>query len=291
MINVAPAFSRHSYRQRLLHNRPRLSGFGILLIFLLFLSGKANAECQRIVSLAPTVTETIFALGLGDRLIGVTTFCDYPEQAKKIPQLGSYFDTNIEKALAMKTDLVIGLPESRLILQRFSAKNIPVLEISNRSIEQIIASFTSICEVCGCDQRELESGIMLELQQIEKLSKNRPHKKAAVLVASSVSKENIEFYLSGDDGYYSSLLKVLNITNVVKGNTFALPGASFESLIALHPDVIFNIGSSKVDIEKIRKYLPEVQIIQLDKDYAAKPGPRFIELLKDMQSGLDGHAA
>lgn len=265
-----------------------------LLVLLNFIPALASAQsCQRIISLAPTVTETIFELGLSDRLIGVTTFCDYPEEAKKIAQLGSYFDTNLEKALSLKTDLVIGLPESRLILQKFSANGIPVLEINNRSVEQIILSYNIICQQCACAQKaqEIQQKLRAETDQIKQSSAAREHQKAAVLVASTVGTHNTEFYLSGNDGYYSSLLNILNISNVVTGNTFAIPGASFESLIALNPDIIFSIASRSDNLDnalvQIKKYLPNVKLIELNQDYAGKPGPRFIKLLKDMQAELD----
>lgn len=265
-----------------------------LLIFLIFVSSSAaERSCERIVSLAPTVTETVFAVGIGERLVGVTTFCDYPEQAKKISPLGSYFDTNIEKALAIKTDLVIGLPESKLILQKFSAHNIPVIEVSNRSIEQIISSFSVICEKCGCQSKalELERAISQKLKQIKQVASLRPLKKAVVLIISSISRSQSEFYLSGNDGYYTSLLEALNISNAVNSNTFALPAASFESLIALNPDIVFTISNkseeSKLALQQIQNYLPKVKIIELHQDYAGKPGPRFIQLLHDMQTELN----
>ena len=253
----------------------------------------AQEKCQRIVSLAPSVTETVFAVGLADRLVGITTFCDYPEAARKLPQLGSYFDTNIEKALAIKTDLVIGLPESKHVLQKFSAYNIPVLKISNRSIEQILFSFTAICDKCGCQSKalELKENIELQLKKIRQAASLRSRQKAAVLIVSSVGRKQNEFYLSGNDGYYSSLLAALNISNVVSTNTFALPGASFETLIALSPDILFTVSNrseeSKIVQRRIQTYLPKAKIIELYQDYASKPGPRFIDLLEYMQEQSD----
>jgi iron complex transport system substrate-binding protein len=64
---------------------------------------------KKVVSLAPSVTETIFALGFGDRLVGVTTYCDYPAEARKLPKIGDFMNPSLEAVIAKKPDLVIGV--------------------------------------------------------------------------------------------------------------------------------------------------------------------------------------
>ncbi|HEX9444143.1 MAG TPA: helical backbone metal receptor, partial [Candidatus Binatia bacterium] len=86
-----------------------------LVFFLALLPGlgsqgrAAEAIPKRIVSLAPSVTETIFALGLGDRLVGVTTYCDYPPEAQKLPKIGDFMNPSLEAVMAQRPDLVIGV--------------------------------------------------------------------------------------------------------------------------------------------------------------------------------------
>ena len=65
---------------------------------------------QRIVSLAPSITEILFALGVGDRLVGVSTYCDYPPEATRIDAVGTFLQPNVERILAKRPDLVIGVP-------------------------------------------------------------------------------------------------------------------------------------------------------------------------------------
>jgi ABC-type Fe3+-hydroxamate transport system substrate-binding protein len=68
------------------------------------------AEVQRIVSLAPSVTETVFALGMGDKLVGVSVYCDYPPQAQRIDRVGNFLTPNIEAIVAKHPDVVIAVP-------------------------------------------------------------------------------------------------------------------------------------------------------------------------------------
>src|SRR5262245_4150018 len=90
-----------------------------LLIFLACPAARSDAfavpppvsKTPRIVSLAPSVTETLFALGAGGHLVGVTSFCDYPDAAKHLPQVGTFMNPSIESLLALKPDLVVAVPE------------------------------------------------------------------------------------------------------------------------------------------------------------------------------------
>src|ERR1044071_6470612 len=83
----------------------------LTFVFGLVSSGHAASESipRRIVSLAPSVTETVFALGFGNRLVGVTSHCDYPAEAKRLPKIGDFMSPSLEVIAAKQPDLVIGL--------------------------------------------------------------------------------------------------------------------------------------------------------------------------------------
>ena len=84
---------------------------------------------QRIVSLAPSLTETLFALGLGDRVVGVTRFCAHPPKARELPQVGGYLDPNYEALVALEPDLVVLIPSSAETGRRLESLGIPVLPV------------------------------------------------------------------------------------------------------------------------------------------------------------------
>src|SRR6266850_8242310 len=74
-----------------------------------FAQAASVPRSQRIVSLAPSVTETLFALGFGDRVVGVTTYCDYPVEAQRLPKIGGFMNPSLEVIVAKKPDVVIGV--------------------------------------------------------------------------------------------------------------------------------------------------------------------------------------
>src|SRR5215212_10182475 len=96
--------------------RPKINAvslFCLILMALAPLSSSVSASSalypQRVVSLAPSVTETLFALGLGNRLVGVTNYCDYPAEALKLPKIGGFMNPSLETIVSKRPDLVIGV--------------------------------------------------------------------------------------------------------------------------------------------------------------------------------------
>src|SRR5512136_28768 len=89
-----------------------MRGRRILLLALLLGTARCvgAAEVERVISLAPSVTETIFALGLGQRLVGVSVYCDYPPEVEKIDRVGTFLTPNLEAIVAKRPDLIIAVP-------------------------------------------------------------------------------------------------------------------------------------------------------------------------------------
>ena len=106
-------------------------------------------QCRSIVSIAPSITETLFALGLGDRVVGVSKFSNYPPEVKEIPCIGGHLDPNLEAILALKPDLVIMLEEQRESLSALAKLNLETLVVNHQTTSGIIDSFRRIGRVCG----------------------------------------------------------------------------------------------------------------------------------------------
>ena len=93
---------------------------------------------ERIVSVSPNITETLFALGLGDRVVGVTQFCTYPPEAQTRPQVGGYLDPNYEAILALKPDVVIFPGENEEFVHKLHELGLAALGVRHDSIEEIL---------------------------------------------------------------------------------------------------------------------------------------------------------
>src|SRR3989304_9614576 len=110
---------------------------------------------ERIISLAPSITETLFYLGLGDRVAGVTDFCDYPEEARKKPSIGWIIRPNVEKIILLKPDLVFVTAEGNSpdIVETLERVHIKVYVFNPHRIEDIMQAIVSIGEVAGQGER------------------------------------------------------------------------------------------------------------------------------------------
>ncbi|MGH9799264.1 MAG: ABC transporter substrate-binding protein, partial [Blastocatellia bacterium] len=106
---------------------------------------------QRIISLAPSVTETLFALGLGDRIAGVTAYCDFPEAAKSKEKVGDTLNPNPERLIALKPDLVVITTSSQLekLTRQLGELNIPVYVTNPRSVSEVVTSIRNLGNATG----------------------------------------------------------------------------------------------------------------------------------------------
>ena len=109
---------------------------------------------QRLVSLAPSITETLYALGLGDRLVGDTDYCDYPPEAKRKPRVGNLLNPSLERIVVLKPDLVLGSPEAnrREIIGQLEKLRIPIYGVTAQSVEGTLRSLEDLGRVLGCER-------------------------------------------------------------------------------------------------------------------------------------------
>jgi iron complex transport system substrate-binding protein len=109
---------------------------------------------QRIISLAPSITETLYALGLGDRLVGDTDYCDYPTEARAKPHVGAMLNPNLERIVALRPDLVLGTDEAnrRESIDQLARLGIPLYGVTARNVDATIRSLEDLGRVLGSEQ-------------------------------------------------------------------------------------------------------------------------------------------
>jgi len=256
-------------------------------------SAMADGACSRLVSLAPSITETVYELGLGDRLVGVTRFCRYPADAENVAKVGGFLDLNVEQIVALKPTTVLALHESREALRPLITMGISVLEVDHRNLAGLKASISSVG--AHCDRRERADAKLYEFSQREQLLKARlsgvPMLKALVVVGRVHEGKRLSgVYVSGRDGIYSDILSLIGSQNVSSHQTVAIPTLSPEGLVALAPEAILEIRSSDdrvVDTQELKAFwerYPKVPAIAdgrfaiISDAYASIPGPRYLLL-------------
>lgn len=228
----------------------------LIFVILFFCQHAAASEFQRIVSLKPNITSILFDLGVGDRIVGVTTFCDRPIEAKGIPRVADYTRPFLEKIISVRPDVIIGSKEESSQRSIFDIKKMgfraELFDFGN--IDQTISSIKGIADLLGVSARgdELASKMKENLISLEQRYEKNIGKK--VIVVWSLR----PIIVSGPKSYMSELLKYLNLENaVVKGGAY--PHWGMEEIFGAMPDAIIDLsggmgGSISKDWNKLKVY-------------------------------------
>ncbi len=171
-----------------------------------FITLRAAEYPQRIISLAPNLTEIIFGIGVGDRLVGRTDFCKFPAAAEKVASIGGYLNTDYEKVVRLHPDLIMMLPNHEM-KAKFESLGVRVAEIPDETIGEILSSITTVGKLLGEEEnaRLLRRGIEDTLQMISKESQSLPDTPRAVFVVGREAGSLTGLYLAGKNTYLSQL--------------------------------------------------------------------------------------
>jgi len=248
---------------------------------------------QRIVSLAPNITEILFSLGLGERVVGVTRFCDYPPQAQEKEKVGGLVDPNLEKIKALNPDLIIGFRGNPLkILKRIRKLGLPlfVLEMGN-DFESVFAVIEKIGIVTQ-SQKEAESliqSLRKKYDAIESTLRNVEHQPKVFL-----SIHGFSFWTSGKESFLNDLLTKAGGVNIAGNIPQKWLLYKQEQLIQQDPEIIVILCKSAEEFARAKEWIKNkthlqgIQAVAADKIYfldenlAARPGPRLVNALQEL---------
>lgn len=197
---------------------------------------KPPAEPRRIVSLAPVVTETLFLLGHGARVVGVTRYCDTPAAAQALPKVGGYVDVSLERVLALKPDLVIAMPSlgQRELLERLRAAGVPVLAGFGDTLQEVRELVRALGDTTGGARQA--SVIVDELDAaLARFAAARPGA-AAGRVLTVVGVEPI--VVAGPKSFIAEILALGGVTSAVAPDAPQWPTWPLERLSRRHVDLV-----------------------------------------------------
>jgi iron complex transport system substrate-binding protein len=252
---------------------------------------------SRIISLAPSTTEMLFALGLGDKVIGVSEFCNWPPQAKEIPKVGGLLNPNYEAIVAAKPDLVIAFDDMAEAETKFAALGIETLVVKHDSLDEILDSILTIGRRCGKAEQadRIVKEIREKIQLIQSRIPNTNKPKVLIGLGHEYSQDPAakprNIYIAGDDGFYSEMIKLAGGQNAY-GGKLPFPTIGAESVISMNPQIIIDIApvatkqtESRITIQQWKNFsqidaAKNDRIYVFTEDYTAIPGPRFILTLE-----------
>jgi iron complex transport system substrate-binding protein len=244
-------------------------------------------HAARIVSLAPSITETVFVLGDGDRLVGVTDFCDYPPEAARKPRVGGISTPSFEAILSLRPDLIIATSESNYAehVERLVSLGLPVYVVQPVDFETVLESIDRIGRVLGREAaaRARVAAMRRDADAIARAVAGSPRPRVLYVVWPN------PLIAPGRGTLITELIQRAGGESVTGAEPLPYPRLSLETVVERRPDriIVGRHGQGTVE-ELLRGWerlgsvsaLREGRVFGVDGDLVHRPGPRMIEALR-----------
>jgi len=250
----------------------------------------------RIVSTLPSATEMLFAIGLGDRVVGVSNFCRYPPQVTSLPKVGTVLPPAFERILALRPDLVVisdGTPE---LAGRLAAARLPFLAVATTTLADVSLAMARIGAAAGIEPqaRAVVRSMEERLQRVRARAVTRPRPRVLLIVGRNPDTLT-GIVAAGVGSYLDDLVELVGGDNVVsRVSSLPYPKVSLESILSLDPQVVVDtIDMSGIDPNRERRNAEGHKIWQryrtlsavrtnrvypAESDALVTPGPRVVEV-------------
>ena len=256
---------------------------------------EVHAASQRVISTSPAITEILFTIGAGDRVVGVTDFCNYPKQACRLPSIGGPLNPSTEIWITLKPDLIIIQEDSEVIQKNAKIFEIPSLTVSVNNLNNILNSIQIIADSLHMPQ----AGHQLAIKIKTKIEGYRTHLKKikprqVLMLLSDTNDPSRDLYAVGRDTFLNELLTIAGGENVLPDTMARYPKVSKEYIIAKSPEIIIEVGPksnlSKEETLARKKTWGKFSTLRAVKDdklyfisadYILIPGPRLLNILDD----------
>lgn len=276
----------------------RLVSFIALAVTLAVAQSTEKLVPQRIISTAPSITEMLYALGLGDKVVGVDRFSRYPVEAQRKPQIGDYAAPNLETIASMKPTLVIIPTNPVQLRQRLEALKLRVLELDQEGIPAIYKSFRQVGEATGTTAKaeDVIRSIQQQLSVIRaKAATMKPVRMMFVVARTPASLDGL--MVAGQASYLNEVIEIAGGQNVFKDASAAYPKVSLEEVLARNPDVIIDMGemgetvgvtdAQKRNVVGLWNRMASIAAVRQRRVHAVAsdifvvPGPRVVDAAKE----------
>ncbi len=240
---------------------------------------------DRIVSLSPANTEIVYALGVDEALVGVTTFCDYPEAAAEKEKIGDFANPNVERIIALSPDIVLatgGIQER--VVSDLKSNGIEVMVVDPTDFDTLIDDIEKIGLIAGAEDEaaSLAKSIQESLDSIRERAASTDRLTVFVEIYSQ------PLMTAGSGTFIDAMIDAAGGTNVGRGAGSGFPQYSLEQLTADDPDVYIALRASLSDVADLSRRpgfdaLTAVRlgrVVIVDDDVVSRPGPRLVEGLE-----------
>lgn len=264
-----------------------------LILLFLFVNSYAY---DRIIALSPSINEIIYALNSGEKIVGNTDFCNYPQDAKTKTKLGGYFSPSLEKILSLKPDLVIMQQSSIKLAKKLNKLAIKTKVVKLTTLQDIKDTIKIIGQITKKEQEA--QAILTKLDQKLNDIKNILNDKKILFVIGHNTSLEKRIFVAGQNLYFDDIINISGNTNAFKSDYSGQPILNMENIIAANADIVILLSPYRVQKKLSKKELIDPwlklpinaaknnTIYILDKDYAGIASDRIINFLDDFKGFL-----
>lgn len=244
---------------------------------------------ERLLSLAPSNTEILYALGLEDRIVGTDSFSDFPEASRSKPKVGGIVDPDFEKMVSLRPDLAFAIGGSTKIVAKLDELRIPVVVVNARTFDDVFRSLRLVAEATGVKERAEPVIARLERRRDAVVAKTAglPEEKRP-LVFYEVWPEPLRS--AGPGSFIHDMIHLAGGRNVAAQANTAWPEISVEAVVAADPELIITPFEKSVaeltgGLRKGWNHIAAVRdgkVRWVHQDIVSRPGPRLVEGLEAM---------
>jgi iron complex transport system substrate-binding protein len=240
---------------------------------------------SRIVSLAPSVTEALFEIGLGPRVVGVTSYCRYPREVLALPKIGGYLTPSYEAIARLRPDLAVVLPEHADVEPHLNALHVPILRIDHRSIDGVIHSLLTLGTNGGATAKATDAANDLRQHIARARQIAGTAARPRVLICFARREDFGQLYAAAPGTIHDDLITDAGGQNVLMSRAVSYPTLSAEAVMRLDPDVIVEFAPEKRDPSALTRQwnvlrslraVKSGRVYAFTEDFLSVPGPRMV---------------
>lgn len=268
----------------------------------------ALAEPQRIVSTAPSITEMLYSLGLGNRVVGVTTYCHYPPEVRQKPKIGNYMNPSFETILATKADLIVVLREHRSLVKQLRGFDLPVIALQHNDLAGIYQSLMNLGEMTGTSDRAAKQVDHLQSELAAIRRRTTSLSRRGVMFVIGRTPETVEdLVVVGRGSFLNELIAIAGGRNIFENTLAHYPRIPQEEIYARSPEVIIDMGNMGTTfqitedhheaVKELWEQMPKLPAVQTGRVYPVTedlfvvPGPRVGETTRRFVSMIHPEVA
>ncbi len=247
---------------------------------------------ERIVSHVPGITEILFALGLGERVVGVSEYCDYPEEAKSKPKVGGFWNPSMEGIVALDPDLVFTMGSVEYVMTQLDSLEIPCIALQPKDMNGVLKNIELVGKVTGKEReaKKLIEDMQDSISHVLALVEDAPRPKVFYIIEAT---DLTLPWTAGPGSFIDTLITMAGGENIAAEAPGAWVQFSIEQVVSSDPAIILlptKHGTAFTPPEALEEHpvwqgitaVKQGRIFTIEDDLVSRYGPRIVQGLEEM---------